>query len=116
MEENFSNGALNAIHLSHSEAQRLGSSYIGTEHITLGLLRSTNDTLLLLLEENGIDIGQMCRALEGGISIPSPSTFRPSLEKKEEELSLNLQAERAIKLSQLEALRFKEKIAPVHIL
>ncbi|MBQ8649920.1 MAG: ATP-dependent Clp protease ATP-binding subunit [Flavobacteriales bacterium] len=116
MEENFSNGALNAIHLSHSEAQRLGSSYIGTEHITLGLLRSTNDTLLLLLEENGIDIGQMCRALEGGISIPSPSTFRPSLEKKEEELSFNLQAERAIKLSQLEALRFKEKIAPVHIL
>ncbi|MBQ1276640.1 MAG: ATP-dependent Clp protease ATP-binding subunit [Flavobacteriales bacterium] len=116
MEENFSNGALNAIQLSQVEARRLGSSYIGTEHITLGLLRSTNDTLLLLLEDNGIDVELLCRAIENGINIPSQMGINEAFEAHSKEINFNPQAERAIKLSHLEALRFKEKVAPIHIL
>ena len=116
MEENFSNGALNAIQLSQTEARRLGSSYIGTEHITLGLLHSTNETLLLLLEDNGIDVELLCRAIENGINIPSSTSLNEAFEAPSKEINFNPQAERAIKLSHLEALRFKEKVAPIHIL
>ena len=116
MEENFSNGALNAIQLSQAEARRLGSSYIGTEHITLGLLHSTNETLLLLLEDNGIDVELLCRAIENGINIPSSTSLNEAFEAPSKEINFNPQAERAIKLSHLEALRFKEKVAPIHIL
>lgn len=64
MDDNFSTGAINAIKYSQEEAMRLGYVFIGTEHITLGILRQGNRTLLSILEDNGIDIERLRRSFE----------------------------------------------------
>ncbi|MDD4820552.1 MAG: ATP-dependent Clp protease ATP-binding subunit, partial [Flavobacteriales bacterium] len=114
MEENFSSGTINAIRYSQDEAMRIGSDVVGTEHITLGLFRQGSTTLLSILEENGIDIERMRRALESEMSISSLNgAERVDVEK----IEFNSQATRALKLSYLEAKRFNEDmINPVHLL
>ncbi len=112
MDDNFSTGAINAIKYSQEEAIRLGYVFIGTEHITLGILRQGNRTLLSILEDNGIDIERLRRSFEtlGG-------TERIQGRVGQVQPEFNEQASRAIKLSYLEARTYNQPtITPIHIL
>jgi ATP-dependent Clp protease ATP-binding subunit ClpA len=54
--ERFTEGAKRVLSLAQEEAERAHHSYIGTEHLLLGLLRQTDTTAANVLRELGIDI------------------------------------------------------------
>lgn len=112
MDDNFSAGAINAIKYSREEAARLGYVFIGTEHITLGILRQGNSMLLSILEDNGIDIERLRRSFE---SLGGTERMQGRVGQVQPEF--NEQASRAIKLSYLEARTYNQPaITPIHIL
>ena len=55
MQERFTRQALNALKLAKKAAQSLDHSYIGTEHILLGLLREKEGTAGRILEDFAVD-------------------------------------------------------------
>jgi ClpA/ClpB-like protein len=54
--ERFTESAKKVLQLAQEEAERSRHSYIGTEHLLLGLLRQPNSTAAEVLRELGIDI------------------------------------------------------------
>ncbi|HUE66997.1 MAG TPA: Clp protease N-terminal domain-containing protein [Candidatus Acidoferrum sp.] len=54
--ERFTEGAKGVLSLAQEEAERSHHSYIGTEHLLLGLLRQRDTTAADVLRELGIDI------------------------------------------------------------
>ncbi|MDY4976728.1 MAG: ATP-dependent Clp protease ATP-binding subunit [Clostridia bacterium] len=79
------------LELSAAEASRLGHSYIGTEHILLGILREGESVALQILSELGVDLQKLFSQLAGAIqqgasggatgSSPSQNTATPTLEE-----------------------------------
>ena len=52
-------GAKRVIELSIIDANRLGHSYIGTEHLLMGLLRETDSTAARLIASTGADVNKI---------------------------------------------------------
>ena len=79
------------LELSAAEASRLGHSYIGTEHILLGILREGESVALQILSELGVDLQKLFSQLAGAIqqgagggatgSSRSQNTATPTLEE-----------------------------------
>ena len=55
------------LELSAAEASRLGHSYIGTEHILLGILREGESVALQILSELGVDLQKLFSQLAGAV-------------------------------------------------
>jgi ATP-dependent Clp protease ATP-binding subunit ClpA len=62
--ERFSELARKVLTLAQEEAERSGLSYIGTEHLLLGLLRESNGIAQQALQNLGVDISQVRQAIE----------------------------------------------------
>jgi ATP-dependent Clp protease ATP-binding subunit ClpC len=112
MESKFSQRVRDVLHFSKEEAHRLNNDYIGVEHLMLGILRDGQGLAIQILNYLGVDLENYRNLIEQSITT---SLQRGS--KQMENLPLVKQAERALKLTYLEAKLFNsELIGTEHLL
>jgi ATP-dependent Clp protease ATP-binding subunit ClpC len=112
MEAKFSQRVKDVLTYSREEALRVGNEYIGVEHLILGILRDGEGLAIQILNYLGVDLNQFKGTIEKSISAPVKSGVR-----KPENLPLVRQAERALKLTYLEAKIFNsDLIGTEHLL
>ncbi|MES2618571.1 MAG: ATP-dependent Clp protease ATP-binding subunit [Bacteroidota bacterium] len=111
MEAKFSPRVKEVIQFSREEAIRLGHDYIGTEHLLLGIIREGEGTALSTLKSLDIDVIRLKKSIED--TIKGTSTTISNLGN----IPLTKQAEKALKITYLEAKIFKtETIGTEHLL
>ncbi|MCD4684287.1 MAG: ATP-dependent Clp protease ATP-binding subunit [Bacteroidales bacterium] len=112
MEAKFSQRVKDVLSFSREEAIRLGNDYIGLEHLLLGIIREGEGMAIQILTYFGVDLSKIRKEVE--IAIAS------SLEKKaksSDNIPLIKQAERALKITYLEAKLFNsDLIGTEHLL
>jgi ATP-dependent Clp protease ATP-binding subunit ClpC len=112
MEAKFSQRVKDVLTYSREEALRVGNEYIGVEHLLLGILREGEGLAIQILNYLGVDLNVFKKTIEKSIS----TSVSPGI-KKPENLPLVRQAERALKLTYLEAKLFNsELIGTEHLL
>jgi ATP-dependent Clp protease ATP-binding subunit ClpC len=75
--ERFTQRARRVLSLAQEEAERLNHSYIGSEHVLIGLLREEGGVAGRVLRELGLDVDrvqQMVERLSGGTGTRTPFT------------------------------------------
>lgn len=105
MEAKFSQRVKDVLTYSREEALRVGNEYIGVEHLILGILRDGEGLAIQILNYLGVDLNQFKGTIEKSISAPVKTGVR-----KPENLPLVRQAERALKLTYLEAKIFNSNL------
>ncbi len=111
MEAKFSQRVKNVLTYSREEAIRLGNSYIGLEHLLLGIIRDGGGMAVQILKYYGVDLEDLRRTIDMAVK----NTQKP--DKKPENIPLIKQAERALKITYLEAKLFNsELIGTEHLL
>jgi ATP-dependent Clp protease ATP-binding subunit ClpC len=105
MEAKFSNQVKEVIALSKEEALRLGHSYIGTEHIVLGLLREGDSKAVSVLKQLGVSLDELRQVIEQTIKGTATHDI-----KNIANISLTKQSEKALKITYLEAKIFKSQV------
>jgi ATP-dependent Clp protease ATP-binding subunit ClpC len=111
MEAKFSQRVKDVLAYSREEALRLGNEYIGVEHLLLGIIREGEGMAIQILKYLGVDLLDVRKTIENAIA---SFTHR---EKEVDNLPLVKQAERALKLTYLEAKLFNnELIGTEHLL
>ncbi len=106
MNPKFTDRIKNILRYSKEEAVRLGNKYIGTEHLFLGILREGEAPVLDDLIALGIDLGAVKEEIEDSIRIDVPEVIL----ENDQATGLLKTAERALKLTELEAISFKNKM------
>ena len=112
MNNNFSSRVKEVIECSKAEAIRLGHDYLGTEHLILGLIREGEGKAIIILKSLEIEMEYLRDKIEQMASVKA-------IEKidKKREIQLTKQAEKALKISFLEAKSFRDRmINTVHLL
>ena len=114
MDDNFSARVKDVISYSKEEALRLGHSFIGTEHLMLGILRDGEGKAISILKSIDLNLEDLRKKIE----ILNPASIEnPSEINDKKNLHLTRQAERALKTTFLEAKLFQsELINTVHLL
>ena len=114
MDDNFSARVKDVISYSKEEALRLGHSYIGTEHLMLGILRDGEGKAISILRSIDLNLEDLRKKIE----ILNPASIEETNEiNQKKNLHLTRQAERALKTTFLEAKLFQsELINTVHLL
>ena len=69
----FSPGAKEVLQLAFREAIELGHSYIGTEHILLGLIREQNGTAAKVLASFGVTLNRARQQVISEVGVPPPT-------------------------------------------
>ncbi|MCK4677601.1 MAG: ATP-dependent Clp protease ATP-binding subunit [Bacteroidales bacterium] len=111
MEAKFSKRVKDVLSYSREEALRLGNDYIGVEHLLLGMIREGEGLAIQVLTFLEVDINEIKTSIEHSISGKDTS---PS---GNDNIPLVKQAERALKLTYLEAKLFNsELIGTEHLL
>lgn len=97
MHKEFTDSAQTALVLAKQAAKECAQSYIGSEHLLLGLLREKTGTAHIVLEEGGVEEEQLLALIEqliapeGGIALANPDGYTPRasavLESSEKEAS-----------------------------
>lgn len=112
MEAKFSQSARNVLSYSREEALRLGNNYIGLEHLLLGIIRQEKSTAVRVLTYLGVELNKVKDRVESAIEQPTRSEYT-----KLEQIPLIKQAEKALKITFLEAKQFKsDLIGTEHLL
>ncbi|MDO4275291.1 MAG: ATP-dependent Clp protease ATP-binding subunit [Eubacteriales bacterium] len=70
MQEKFTRQAINALKLAEETAQSCNHTYIGTEHILIGLLKEEEGTAGKVLEEFGVEAERLLALIEKLIAPP----------------------------------------------
>ncbi len=104
MEAKFSPRVKDVITFSREEALRLGHDYIGTEHLLLGLIREGEGMAIKILKSLGINLGELRKSVESSVKGSSTSINNLS------NIPLTKQAEKALKITYLEAKVFKSDV------
>ncbi len=113
MEAKFSKRVKDVISYSREEALRLKNGYIGVEHLFLGMVRDGGGVAIQVLKYMGIDLVEMKKHIEQTVAGSIQDTSAPD----KDNLPLIKQAERALKLTYLEARTFNsEFIGTEHLL
>src|ERR1019366_7331807 len=111
MEAKFSPRVKEVINHSREEALRLGHDYIGLEHLMLGMIRDGDGLGLKLLKNMNVNMTELRKNIEQSISVPTRKVNNLA------NIPLLKQAERALKLTYLEAKIFKaSEIGTEHLL
>ncbi len=111
MEAKFSQRVKDVLTYSREESLRLGNDYIGVEHLLLGIIREGEGMAVQILNLLNVDTNEVRKTIESAIGT---SVKR---DKSAENLPLVKQAERALKLTYLEAKMFNsELIGTEHLL
>ena len=110
MWERFTERAKHVVSAAREEATRLGSEYVRTEHILLGLCRETEGIAAKALEDLGIDIDQLALEIEQQVQ-PGSATV------SSDEIAFTPRAKKVLELAVEEARRFNHSyIGTEHIL
>jgi ATP-dependent Clp protease ATP-binding subunit ClpC len=113
MEAKFSQKVRDVLSYSKEEAVRLGNDYIGVEHLFLGLLRDGSGIAIQLLLTLEVDLGDIRRSIESALKKNVAASQKP----QNDNIPLNKQAEKALKITYLEAKVFKsDTIKTEHLL
>ena len=104
MESKFSPRVKEVITYSREEAIRLGHGYIGTEHLLLGIIREGEGKALIHLQALGMDLVRLKKNIEENIRDSSAKSASVG------NIPLTKQAEKALKVTYLEAKIFKTDI------
>lgn len=111
MKTNFTPRVQKVIRYSKEEAIRLGHNYIGTEHLVLGVLKEGEGLAIQILQNLNCDIDQLKLAIED-VARPTGDVLQVG-----SNLPLSKRAEKALKVTYLEAKSFKsEVIGTEHLL
>lgn len=111
MEAKFSQRVKDVLTYSREEAVRLGNNYIGLEHLLLGIIREGEGMAAKLLQYFGIELKDFKNELEAAIKTPG------TLIGVADNIPLVKQAEKALKITYLEAKVFNsELIGTEHLL
>ena len=103
MENNFSQRVRKIMTFSREEAGRLQNSYLGPEHLMLGILRNGEGTAIQALTDFGIDINELKKHIDNQIANQQDNLSEKS------EIVLTRNAEKILRLSILEARLTKSK-------
>lgn len=103
MESNFSDRLQDVIRLSREEALRLGNDYIGPEHLLLGIIREGQGVAVRLLRNMECDILKLKKTVEDAIKSTGGTLTIGNL-------PLTKQAEKVLKISQIEAKIYKADV------
>ena len=104
MRENFSKGLQRILKYSKEEAIRLGHSYVGSEHLLLGLIKDKDGRASKILTSIGCDLGDIKSMVEEMLK-PSGGTMTLG------HLPLTRRAERVLRSAFTEAQNNNNKIA-----
>ena len=104
MEAKFSPRVKDVITYSREEALRLGHDYIGTEHLLLGIIREGEGTAIRLLKSLNVDLAELRKTVEQSIGTGNHKVSNLA------NIPLMKQAERALKITYLEAKLFKSAV------
>jgi ATP-dependent Clp protease ATP-binding subunit ClpC len=111
MEAKFSQRVKDVLTYSREEALRLGNDYIGVEHLLLGMIREGEGMGIHILQTFGVELDQLRLKVEKAIRKDQPGI------RELDNIPLVKQAERALKLTYLEAKLFNnELIGTEHLL
>ena len=111
MEAKFSPRVKDVITYSREEALRLGHEYIGLEHLMLGMIRDGDGMAIKLLKNAQVNLQDLRKIIEGNLGTSSKRISNLS------NIPLIKQAEKALKLTYLEAKSFKSnEIGTEHLL
>ncbi|TND07939.1 MAG: ATP-dependent Clp protease ATP-binding subunit ClpC [Bacteroidetes bacterium] len=105
MEAKFSPRVKDVITFSREEALRLGHDYIGTEHLLLGIIREGEGSAIRLLKNMNVNLVDLRKEIE---SMTSASVRKTN--NNLGNIPLVKQAERALKITYLEAKIFKSAV------
>ena len=104
MNENYTKGVRKILTYAKEESIRLGQTYIGSEHIMLGILKDVNGTAASTLKIIGCNIDKMKKSIESVIKTSdSPANIN--------HLPLTRRAEKILKKSYDEAVKLNKKVA-----
>jgi len=104
MEAKFSQHVKDIIIYSREEAQRLGNDYIGLEHLLLGIIREGDGLAIRILRNLRVNLPDFRKKVE--MAVASNKEKSPG----NENLPLIKQAERALKITYLEAKLFNSEL------
>ncbi|MDP4281593.1 MAG: ATP-dependent Clp protease ATP-binding subunit [Bacteroidota bacterium] len=111
MEAKFSPRVKDVLVFSREEAVRLGNDYIGLEHLFLGIIREGEGLAIKILRSLGVDLSNLRKSIETAVA-----THKDQIPNADN-LPLIKQAERALKITYLEAKWFNsELIGTEHLL
>lgn len=111
MEAKFSQRVKDVLSYSREEAMRLGNDAVGVEHLLLGMIREGDGKAIKLLSTLGVDLQSLRKSIENSVMIPDRKT------RLQDNLPLVKQAERALKITYLEAKVFSsDLIGTEHLL
>lgn len=102
MEKNFSPRIKDVLGYSREEAVRLHNSFIGPEHLILGILRDGTGKAVDVLRRSGSDLHEIRRSIEGRLMSDEEYAI--------ENLIISKNTDRALKISLLEARLLKCRI------
>ena len=101
--KNYSKRLIDVIEYSREEAARLQNSYIGPEHLMLGIIREGEGEAMRVLREIHTDPMDIKRKIEQEIK----NTF-DSEDSVQHEIAISKTTERVLRMSMLESRLFKE--------
>lgn len=104
MEARFSPRVKDVISYSREEAIRLGHDYMGVEHLLLGIIREGEGMAMKIMKSLNVDISDLKKTIESSIKISSGRSLNVN------QIPLVKQAEKALKLTYLEAKLFKNNL------
>lgn len=103
MRNNFTSRVQKVIRFSKEEAMRLGHDYIGTEHLLLGILKEGEGIAVKILQNLNCELPKLKKAIEDSTA-PSGGTMTIG------NLPLSKRAEKALKMTYIEAKNFKNDV------
>ena len=104
MEARFSPRVKDVISYSREEALRLGHDYMGVEHLLLGIIREGEGMAIKILKNLQVDIAELRRQIEASIKVSTGKSINLN------QIPLVKQAEKALKVTYLEARLFKTNL------
>lgn len=112
MKNNYSKQLIDVIEYSREEAARLQNSYIGPEHLMLGVIRDSECSAAKLLQELHTDLLTIKKKIESEIRNSSESD-----DLALNDIAINKKTERILRMSMLESRLFKsEETGTEHLL